>query len=1005
MGGALLTRLRQVIVPAVLIAGSLYSGIRAWGEEARDVIAPDGQALRTLIEADWIEQDRQFALRDPREDEAPANKAPTNERGVTSFQDAAGGCDGIKNGGCGFHTASNELDPWWQVDLGTVYRLDRVVVYNRMDGNNTARTQHLRIFVATEHTPDRDVRESERWRFTEVYQHEGPPFLGVRENAPLIVPFREQGVRARVVRLEVPGRCSFALDEVEVYGVGDPEANLALRKPADQKSVGPYSYPGTKGEEYTPATVDLCEDVLFSLAHSEAVLKRGEQLDRRIRHEAHRRADAETSARIESLATRRNSLRGVLAELEATGEAPLDARRSFYLECRHLLRELAFLNPRLDFDHLLFVKRHDPGGLFHMCHQYYGFTAKPGGGLFVLTDPFGPNARVRNLLEGSFVETGRLAGRELTPGSFLSPDVSFDGTSVLFAYTEAKGEYPEWSPRSSYHVFKVNADGTELIQLTDGSWNEFDPCFLPNGRIVFISERRGGYLRCGGSSPPLDSPTYTLHSMAGDGSDVICLSYHETHEWHPSVNNAGMIVYTRWDYVDRGTNVAHHIWTCYPDGRDPRAFHGNYPRLRESRPWMEMSIRSIPGSHQYVATAAAHHGHAFGSLVLIDPRIEDDGAVSQITRLTPEVPFPESEVHIKPIPECMAYGTPWPLSEDDYLCVYDAECRNRGIYWMDRFGNRELIYRDPEISCLSPIPLRARPTPPVLAEGTTQAAGQEHRPASIAVMDVYNSDFDWPEGARIAALRVIQVLPKTTASSNKPRIGIASQTNARAVLGTVPVESDGSAYFEAPVGKLFYFQALDERGLAVQSMRSGTYVHPGEQLTCLGCHESKHGSPTTASRPAAPPLALRRDPSPIKPDVDGSNPFSYVRLVQPALDRNCVACHEENKALDLTGVVEGDLGWTRSYTNLAKEYGFFFDAGKGSVRSKQHGGSRTVAGQFGASASALLPYLDQEHCGLELTEEDFRRITLWLDCNSEFYGAYEKPLAQARGEVVWPSLD
>ena len=94
---------------------------------------------------------------------------------------------------------------------------------------------------------------------------------------------------------------------------------------------------------------------------------------------------------------------------------------------------------------------------------------------------------------------------------------------------------------------------------------------------------------------------YTLYSMQPDGSDIICLSYHETHEWHPSVTNDGMLVYTRWDYVDRDTNIAHHIWTCYPDGRDPRSFHGNYPARRESRPWMEMSIRAIPGSHKFVA--------------------------------------------------------------------------------------------------------------------------------------------------------------------------------------------------------------------------------------------------------------------------------------------------------------------------------------------------------------------------------------------------------------------
>jgi hypothetical protein len=112
--------------------------------------------------------------------------------------------------------------------------------------------------------------------------------------------------------------------------------------------------------------------------------------------------------------------------------------------------------------------------------------------------------------------------------------------------------------------------------------------------------------------------------MAADGSDIIRFSYHETHEWHPSVANDGMVVYTRWDYVDRDTNIAHHIWTCFPDGRDPRSLHGNYPARRETRPWMEMSIRAIPGSHRFVATAAAHHGNAFGSLVMIDHRDSPD---------------------------------------------------------------------------------------------------------------------------------------------------------------------------------------------------------------------------------------------------------------------------------------------------------------------------------------------------------------------------------------------
>ncbi|MDY0031192.1 MAG: hypothetical protein RBT84_04540 [FCB group bacterium] len=963
------------------------------------------ESLRALIEADWIEQDVRYALAGREALSADGDALPTNDAGVTSAQDAAGGCDGIKNGKLGFHTASGETDPWWQVDLGKAVELDRVVVFNRTDGGNAPRTRKLRVLTATERSGADVSRESDRWDFAEIYQHDGRPFFGVNEGAPLVVDLRGKGIRARVVRLLVPGACSFALDEVEVYAADAPETNLALHRPADQKSVGPYSLAEAQDAPHDDAVSAISEEDRFSLAHSAAILDRAGALAQRLAAHADACGEAEAANALELFQARRDDLAALLDQLEASEESGLDARKAFYFECRRLLRAIAFENPLLGFDRLLFIKRHDPGGLFHMCHQYYGFTAVPGGGLFVLEEPFVPHPHVRDLLAEAVVENGRLAGQPLIPGSFLSPELSFDGDTVLFAYTQALGDYPEWSPRSSYHIFKVNRDGTGLTQLTDGATNDFDPCFLPGGRIVFVSERRGGYLRCGGSAPPLDSPTYTLHSMAPDGTDVVCLSFHETHEWHPSVTHDGMLVYTRWDYVDRDTNIAHHIWTCYPDGRDPRAFHGNYPLARESRPWMEMSIRAIPGSHRFVATAAAHHGHAFGSLVLIDPHIEDDGAMAQLTRLTPEAPLPEAETPVKAIREHMAYGTPWPLSEDDYLCVYGANGATRGIYWLDRFGNRELIYRDPAISCLSPIPLRPRPAPPVVPDGTTQTADSEPRPATIAVMKVYNSDFVWPGDVQLRALRIIHVLPKTTPPSNKPRIGVAGQTNARAVLGTVPVEPDGSAFFEAPVGKLIYFQALDETGMAVQSMRSGTYVHPGEQLTCLGCHESKYRATPSAPARGRVPLALRRAPSPLQPEPEGSRPFSYVRLVQPVLDRHCVACHQREDALELSGAVDGEHGWTRSYANLAKTYGFYFDSNKGSIGSKEHGGSRTVAGKFGARASALLPYLGEDHYGTRLTEEEFHRVTLWLDCNSEFYGAYENPEAQARGELVWPSLD
>ncbi len=980
---------------ALLAAASIFS---PWGASrgafAKTIPTKSVDVARettALVEADWIVRDVRFSP--SKADASGTLSSQTNALGVTTAQDAAGGCDGVKNGRWGFHTDSNEKEPWWQVDLGDVHELDRVVIYNRIDRGCEARTKSIRVLTAG---ADGDTAST---NFEEVYQHNGQAFYGVGDKGPLVVELAGKKVRARVVRLHVPGNCSFALDEVEVYAADDPETNIALGKPAGQKSVGQYSFPGTMG--VTDVDVALARAKsglpaagLFSLVHTRDVIDRAGKLAERLRPEA-------DAARLKPLVAKLAELSGRVAKLQLAGETSDDLRREIHFEARQIARQIAFANPLLNFDKLLFIKRHDAGGPFHMCDQFYGCNAKPGGGLFVLSEPFSDRPKLRNVLENSVVENGRLKGKQLEGGSVLSPELSFDGKTILFAYSECKATKTyQWAPEYSYHIFKVNVDGTGLTQLTDGPDDDFDPCFLPSGRIVFITERRGGYLRCG-----RHCPVYTMFSMEPDGSDVICISFHETHEWQPSINNDGMIVYTRWDYVDRDTNIAHHIWTCFPDGRDPRSPHGNYPTSRNSRPWMEMDIRAIPGSHKFVATTGAHHGHAFGSLVLIDSRIVDDNAESQLERLTPEVRFPEAEANIG---QNMIYATAWPLSEDDYLCAYDAGAKNHGIYWIDRYGNRELLYRDPSIRSISPIPLRARPKPPVIPDRTIQTAKAIAKangkipPATVAVMNVYDSDVPWPEGTKIDALRIIQVLPKTTPPPNQPRIGCANQTNARAVLGTVPVEKDGSVYFEAPAGKELYFQVIDEQGLAVQSMRSGTYLHPGERLTCHGCHEPKQVGP---SQPKETPLALMRPASTIRPEADGSSPFSYVRLVQPVLDRNCVGCHTEKKALDLTGAVDGGHGWTRSYNNLAAKYGFYFHVGNGSINSGVHGGSRTIPGQFGAKASGLMKYLGKEHYGVKLSGEDFHRMTLWLDSNSEFYGSYEDTAAQSRGEVVHPTLD
>jgi len=220
----------------------------------------------------------------------------------------------------------------------------------------------------------------------------------------------------------------------------------------------------------------------------------------------------------------------------------------------------------------------------------------------------------------------------------------------------------------------------------------------------------------------------------------------------------------------------------------------------------------------------------------------------------------------------------------------------------------------------------------------------------------------------------------------------------RYVLGTVPVEADGSAHFAVPARKELFFQALDENGLAIQSMRSATYLQPGEHLTCQGCHEPRHRTPT--SSPGVP-LAMRRAPSKLTPDVDGTNPFSYPRLVQPVLDKHCVSCHQENpdKAprMDREVIEKGRKKWYASYHSLIENYAFY-------SYGDRH---RTLPGKFGARASKLYAMLREGHHDVKLSPEEMHRITVWLDSCSIFYGVYEREggIAQLAGKVVYPTLE
>jgi hypothetical protein len=940
----------RAVLPVLVLAATAAAG---------PAITPE------QIQADWLRQD---SLR---------NTEPAAEgKQVTPQQDAIGACDGIKDGKWGFHT-ENEDNPWWQIDLVESAPLDRIVLYNRCD----LAERNSRIMV---------LLSDDAGSFRQVYQHDGTTFLGYTNKKPLVVKLN--GARARYVRLQLPGRSYFHLDEVEIYA-GDSQNNIALGKPAIQSSVSQWSV--------THATLPAATR---SYATGK-VIERGLLLAENLR---------QSGAKVDG---QEKTLRQIAEHLKALpdapqgpeGEAPEEVGRKLYFQTRWAVREMALKNPLLDFETILFVKRVPPA-FPHMSDQYYGWWSRPGGGIYLLNGFKGGSPRLRCLTEG------------FPAGSFVRPDLSYDGKKVLFAYCRF---YPETHGMQKadkdklpedvfYKIYEMNLDGSGCRQLTHGRYDDFDGRYLPDGDIVFLSTRKGrsvqcsragaaatmnsdlpdSYVRCGGDNwRPV--PVFTLHRIDGNGGNVRPISAFENFEWTPSVAADGRILYARWDYIDRFNGPFMSLWSTNADGTNPQLVYGNLT----TRPQCVFEARAIPGSQKLVFTAAAHHSNMGGSLVLLD-RTRGAEYERPLTRLTPEVCFPETEGWPKHY-----YANPYPLSEEYFLVAWSdkplpphsfvtTDERNPtnplGIYLYDVFGNLELLYRDPNIAGMCPIPVRPRKRPPVHPEIVDWDGSQE---GCFLVQDVYRGLAGINRGT-VKRLRIVGVPPKTQPQMNTPSLGVSAEDPGKFVLGTVPVEEDGSAYFRVPSGIPVFFQALDQKGLAVQTMRTLTYVQPGQTLSCIGCHESRELAPPTGNRP----FAALRGPSKLTPGPDGSWPLRFDRLVQPVLDESCVSCHSPGSgnvkaaAFDLTPV--------NSYQSLLS----FADKDLEKLAFEK---DVSNVGQCPATNSKLLAVLTGQggHEGVQLGADSLNRLVTWMDTYAQRLGSFsdaqEEDLRELRRKMAF----
>ncbi len=954
---------------------------------------PQGGA--SMVEEDWLRQ---------------AEAMDSSRRGswrdalVTTKSDAAGAVDGVKNGKYAFHTGGDP-NPWWQVDLGQPEPLGRVVVYNRLDYAPGLHNADTLLILTSD--------DGKTW--TKRYDNQGKHFGGVSGAKPLDVVFQPGEVKARFLRLQIPSPqpILFHRDEVEVYGTADPAKNLALHKPADQSSLSPWSTSKLVAPKATePPPLPIAD-----------VLRRGRLLAIDLKA-----AGLDTSPF-------ERELDAVAARLADTS-APLtkDAHRQLYFSARGTVRRLAFANPLLRFDRLLFVKRFTQQTYPDICLNHMPWVSRPGGDLCVLEQPFSDRDAtrpVRNILAD-----------QLGPGHIHGMDLWWDADRVVFGYARKKTMDPPiqpWPPApltcrnnvheglrktiEPTHIFEINVDGSGLRQLTDHHyWSDLDPTYLPDGKIAFVSERCGYSLQCN-HDPRLDETSCNLYVMHPDGSQIRRLSANKDGDYLPHCLDDGTIGYTRWEYQERNLTQIQSLWFVRPDGTWADALF----KQHMNNPWALEDVRSIPNTpgRKFVAIAAGHHTLAAGPVVVVSATSGLNNPAG-LRIVTPGVTPPEGGMSGTPVDEGGVcddgghYMTPWPLSDKYFLAAYSylntwpkgapeyyraMDEKGYALYLLDVFGNKELVYRDPEISCFTPIPLRPRVCPPIITDITDPT-----QPYAVCTLSNAAFGCEGIEADQVRHLRISHRLPwpydERTGGMRYERVALSEGLNWTPVqvVGTVPVEADGSAHFQVPVDTPVYFQLLDENFMELRRMRSFISFQPGEVRSCVGCHESRSMAPT--SKPGL--MALGREPSIPTPPPWDDRPLSFLRDIQPVLDRHCVGCHGGLKpaaGIDLCGGLTTGL---RFKTLHGRELGL--DGHNRAYRSLITGElvaysnksdpanalSKPLA--FGSHRSKLIAALREGGCRkrAELSSDELLRLITWVDANAPYHDNFlntrpEKP--------------
>lgn len=603
---------------------------------------------------------------------------------------------------------------------------------------------------------------------------------------------------------------------------------------------------------------------------------------------------------------------------------------------------------------------------------------------------------------------GNIWGREKvlikdTAGMIRDPEIHFDGKKALFAWKKSDFE-------DDYHLYEMDIKSGRVRQITFGLGTaDYEGKYLPDDNILFTSTRAGQCIACSFND------VSNLHVCDPDGNYIRRLGFDQVQTVGASLLSSGKVIYTRWDYNDRGQIFAQPLFEMNYDGTGQIAYYG----MNSWFPTSTIHAREIPGTGKLMAVMVGHHTPQHGKLAIIDPEAGRD-TLDGLTFIAPVRP-PEVRV----MDQYGRYGEqfqyPYPLTEREFLISYSplgyyvGNPIRFGIYWMDVDGNRELLVSDASIACNQPVKIGKRQRPPIF----TSSINYDKDYGTFILQDIYQGpSVAGIERGSIKKLRIVEMVIRSAGvgrvfnisqvgagtSHTVSPVGVGNATwDIKKVHGTVDVNEDGSVIFNAPARIPLYFQALDSCNQVIQTMRSWATLQPGEMQSCVGCHENKNSVPVMATSFS---MAMN-DAGPVEiTPYKGTGPetFSFQKEVQPLLDRYCISCHNGKKASNYSGemvVVEPQSKrfYSKAYLNLthARNLDKNNESWQGDNAHKEVNwiscmSEPTLLKPYsaGSATSNLIRRLEKGHGGTKLTSAEIDVFRLWIDLLVPFVGEYRE---------------